>query len=396
MRILVCALEAPLPPPTGLRLPLIELVRRLAGTEGHEVRVLAFRWPDQHGEVPAGVDLVAVPRRPPGRLEDARALVHAVSRRRPLRADDHADRMRVALRAEIARFAPEVVHVFSGRLAAVADVLDGIPSVLSALDAWHRNVAARRPVEGPLRRWLLSGEERRVRRFEATEYPRYGRVVVVSDADRDELRRVAPDARVVVIPNGVDAAAFTAVEVPKDPRRLVFHGVLNFAPNVTAARTLVEDILPLVRARVPDAHVVLVGRTPDPRVRALGAVAGVEVVGEVPDVRPWLAGSAVYVCPMTSGTGIKNKLLEAMAAGLPCVVTPLSLQGLEVEDGREVLVGASPRSIAAHVVRLLEDPGLAAELGAAARRYVTARHSWDAVTAAYERVYVEVVAEASR
>jgi glycosyltransferase involved in cell wall biosynthesis len=126
-------------------------------------------------------------------------------------------------------------------------------------------------------------------------------------------------------------------------------------------------------------------------VRALGREPGVRVVGEVPDMRPWLAGSAVYVCPMRSGTGIKNKLLEAMACGLPCVASRLAVRGLSVEPGRHVLVADTPAAMADAVVRVLGDPGLAAALGLAARAYAAERHSWAAVARAYAAVYARAV-----
>ncbi len=117
----------------------------------------------------------------------------------------------------------------------------------------------------------------------------------------------------------------------------------------------------------PDARLALVGRAPPPRVRALAGLPGVDVTGEVPDVRPWLTGSRVFVCPMVTGTGIKNKLLEAMATGLPCVATPLGLGGLRVHHGRELLVGSTAEAIAAALIQVLDDNDLADRLGRTAR-----------------------------
>ena len=124
-------------------------------------------------------------------------------------------------------------------------------------------------------------------------------------------------------------------------------------------------------------------------------VPGVEVTGDVADVRPWLRACAVYVCPMVSGTGVKNKLLEAMASEAPCVVSDRALGGLSVEQERDVLVGRLPDELVAHVVRVLADPSLASGLGRAARRYVVDHHSWHAVADRYERVFRDVYHEAS-
>jgi glycosyltransferase involved in cell wall biosynthesis len=127
-------------------------------------------------------------------------------------------------------------------------------------------------------------------------------------------------------------------------------------------------------------------------VQALAAVDGVEVIGEVPDLRAWLATSRAYACPMVSGTGIKNKLLEAMACGLPCVATPLALQGMDAEPSRDLLVAADVEDFAAHLVRVLEDDELAGRLGRAAREYVCSHHSWEAFGQAYVRTYEGAIA----
>ncbi len=148
---------------------------------------------------------------------------------------------------------------------------------------------------------------------------------------------------------------------------------------------LAERIMPLVRRSVPEATLSLVGRSPGPRVRALDAT----VVADVPDLRPYLWGAAVYACPMQSGTGIKNKLLEAMAAGAPSVATPLACQGMAVRDGVELRVADDDEAFAAAVVDVLRSPG---GLGDAARAYVTAHHDWDAVADAYSAVYERIAA----
>jgi polysaccharide biosynthesis protein PslH len=363
----------------------------------HEVRVLALRAADQEADSREQNHLRLVPRPEPARLGDAAALVQAFVRRRPLRADALAALLARPLREELEAFDPDVVHVTSGRLAALGRALTGRRSVLGALDAWHLNVESRALVAAGARRRLLRGEAARVRKFEASEYRRFGRVVVVSEADRDALREVDPMLAVSVIPNGVDAGHFAPdPNAARDSSRIVFTGVMSYAPNVLAADFLAREVFPLVRAARPDARLAIVGRAPAPRVRALAEIGGVEVTGEVEDLRPWLAGSGVYVCPMISGTGIKNKLLEAMACAAGCVATPLALQGLRVTAGRELLVGATAQELADGLVRVLGDDECRERLGHAARRYVLREHDWGSVAHAYQDVYRELQANRVR
>ena len=163
-----------------------------------------------------------------------------------------------------------------------------------------------------------------MRRWQARAYRPFARVVLVTEDDAREVARLDPSLRTAAIPNGVDAAHFGP---PADTERsgILFTGALDAPANERAALRLAERVLPRVRAAVPDTELTLAGRAPGRRLRELD---GVRVVADVPDLRPYLWSAAVYACPMDSGTGIKNKLLEAMAAQAPCVATPLACQGL--------------------------------------------------------------------
>jgi polysaccharide biosynthesis protein PslH len=392
MRILICSSEAPLPPTTGFRLVLEALIRELRSR--HEIHVLALRMPDQEEGPFPDAELRLLPPRPSGLRTNARDVLRALARGWPLRTDGEAALFGPALRQALAEVNPDVVHVTGGRLAGVARDLRGRPTVLGALDAWHLNVEAQAAVSPRPRRYILREEARRVRRFQAGVFGAFGRVIVVSEGDAAALRALNPALRIEVIPNGVDAAYFTpAPTTERDPATIVFSGVMSYPPNVLTADFLARRIYPLVRARRRDSRLVIVGREPDPAVRALAALEGVEVTGEVPDMRPWLFRARAYVCPMRAGTGIKNKLLEAMASETACVATPLALQGLQVTPGTELLVGADERELADQVLALLDDDGLAARLGRKAREYVVANHDWGAVARAHERLYAAVCAE---
>jgi glycosyltransferase involved in cell wall biosynthesis len=392
MRILICSLDAPLPPPNGLRLQVSALADELR--KRHEVRVLALLMPDQRDGRVDQASLTLVPP-PPQRLTAATLHAHARAalQRRPRGLDVMADRLRQPLREELERFDPDLTHVTMGQLASLGDELVGRRTVLAALDAWHLNYEAKALAERGLRRRLANVNASAMRRFEASEYRRFDRVVVVSEEDARALHRIDPSLRISIITNGVDVERYAAdPQTTRDPRLVLFTGVLDYPPNVSAADFLARRVMPLVRVAVPDAHLALVGRSPIPSVAALAELEGVEVFRDVPDICEWLSRAGVYICPMVSGTGIKNKLLEAFANGLPCVATPLAVQGMRVTPGRELLVGSDDHQLASHVIKLLRDPSAAEALGRAGRRYVVENHRWEAVGQAYESVYEEVVA----
>jgi glycosyltransferase involved in cell wall biosynthesis len=386
MRILICSEQAPLPPVNGIRLVMRALVGELAPR--HELRMLSF-GPPEHKDVTQidGVPIRVLPRDKERRKDVALHLGRALFTGRPMRADGYAAQMRSALDQELTGFDPDVVHVMTGGLAVLGRQLIGRPAVLVGLDAAHRNVEDQAVESRPLRRRLLFGEAGRVRRFEAEEYGRFARVVVVSEGDRAALHTVAPALTIDVIPNGVDSDFFAPGSADERRGVVVFHGAMDYAPNVRAAEYLGKQIWPRVLALRPDAELTIVGRAPVARVRSLAAMKGIKVTGEVPDVRPWLTGSRVYACPMLTGTGIKNKLLEAMACGMACVATPLALSGMTAVPDRDLLVAEGEDALAAAIARLLADAQLSERLGRAARDYVRANHDWGAVAAAYEQVY---------
>ncbi len=199
----------------------------------------------------------------------------------------------------------------------------------------------------------------------------------VSEDDAASFRAVAPTTRVAVIPNGVDASYFAPAPQSSNSSTIVFEGSMDFQPNADAAVHLCRNILPRIASRLPDVRVLLVGRDPTPEVKSL-ASDRVEVTGYVDDVRPYLASASVFVCPLRMGAGIKNKVLQAWAMGKPVVATRLSVGGLTVEEGANILVRDDPGDFATAVVELLGDPDRRARLGARARETVLGAYTWEA------------------
>jgi glycosyltransferase involved in cell wall biosynthesis len=385
VRVLVVSAWPPWPLTDGGSLVLHHHLRLLAPR--HRIRVLAAGRPPGSplpGEAGAlaDVDIRWFGPARSGLLEYARR------RWASLRTGEPADVFRVevpslltALDDELRRDPPDVVHLHGWSTAHLATRVQPVPAVHHAVDAWEAVVGTQMALPR-WRRVIEAGELRKVRRHEMRHHPACAAVAVVAPADADLLRRRAPATSVHVVPNGVDVAADPAS--PSDAPVLAFHGVLSTVANHHAAVGLVRDVLPRVKASRPDASVRLIGRDPPGDVVRL-AGDGVVVTGEVPDVRAELARAAVYVAPMFTGTGIKNKVLEAMASGLPVVGTTRALNG--IGPGAGVRLADNHDAIAAAVVALLDDDAARREVGRAGRERVRSEFSWEASAAAIERLW---------
>ena len=221
-------------------------------------------------------------------------------------------------------------------------------------------------------------------RFESFMFEPFADTVVVSERDREELVRINPALKVTVISNGVDTYEFRPRPVQRIPA-LLFVGNYEYAPNVDAALRLATEIFPLVKSRVPQAHLWLVGNAPPPELTAL-ASNSIRVTGRVPDVRPYLARASAFVSPLRLGAGIKNKILEALAMGCPVVATPVSLDGIAARDGQEALSADGTDMIDA-IVHLLQDEDLRTTLSSNGRTLIESRYSWNHVAEQYEHLY---------
>ncbi|MFP4472194.1 MAG: glycosyltransferase, partial [Bacteroidales bacterium] len=182
-----------------------------------------------------------------------------------------------------------------------------------------------------------------------------------------------------IIPNGVDTDFFKPLE-RKKKYELVFIGNMGYPPNVNAAEFLAREILPEVQKSRPSAGLMLAGATPDKRVLALKS-EHVEVTGWVDDIRECYAAAKVFIAPMQIGTGLQNKLLEAMAMRIPSITSPLANSALCARPDHEILIGSNPQEYAAHINRLLDNSEYAVQIAEAGYRFVLDNYNWESATA---------------
>ena len=221
-------------------------------------------------------------------------------------------------------------------------------------------------------------EGHKVRRWERRLGARFDVCSVNTEAERQVLARYVPTP-IEVITNGVDLDYFrpAAGAPPYRPHRLVFTGNMSYPPNVDAVKHLVADILPRIRPAVPDVELYIVGMDPARAVQRLEDRPRIVVTGRVDDVRPFVTEAAVSVAPLRVARGLQNKVLEALALGVPVVASPEAFAGVQATAGRDLLVAGGPDEFARAVVQVLGDAGVRDRLGAAGRACVEGNHDWD-------------------
>jgi glycosyltransferase involved in cell wall biosynthesis len=215
-------------------------------------------------------------------------------------------------------------------------------------------------------------------------------VLVVSEEDGIALRRPMPSLNPVVIPNGLDTDAYrlpAAATMEMAHPAVLFTGKMDYRPNVDAMLWFHAEVWPQVRAAEPGAHLYVVGQSPHARLRPLQDDTSITVTGYVPDTMPYFGAADLYVAPFRMGGGTRLKILQALAAGLPLVTTPLGAEGIALVDGIHACVADGAEEVAGALVHLWRDRAGAARLAAAGREFVANRYDWRAIIPQLEAVY---------
>ena len=392
-RVLWISPKLPFPLLSGDKIRQYNLLRRLAAK--HMIHLVTFiERPTDRDFVPVlekFCERVTVVPLPPRWPLPVRALV-ALDPRAPFSARRcDSPLLRRAIAVETAETDYDVVQIehihmaqyFSnvapGRRVAKILTLHNVDSVLTARCAAVESFAVKRLY------W----------RFESTKFVKLERkwlravdaVITMSEHDREFLLRAVPGSRPVTVENGVDIEEYEIGSEANRDCSVVFTGSLGYPPNTDGVNFFLKLVWPRVRNAVPQATCTIVGRDPSPSLTSLSGTNGIVVTGPVEDVRPYLARAGVVVIPVRAGGGTRLKILEAMATGNGIVSTRLGAEGLDVCDGRDLLLADGPQAFAQATIRVLTDAELRQRLGAAARRRAEERYDWRFAAETLDRIY---------
>lgn len=365
MRVLWVTTSMPHPLGAGGCVHEFELIAALAGR--HDIHVIQSEGGGSLREdalLEAGARYTEVPWQgrpyPTSKLGVARGLIRAKPNLVHWLNRDRIDRLADAISTLSADAPPDVVHITHGEL---ADVIPRIsaPTALLLFDILTHAGESRRDVEPLFRRRLqLRLEHRRTRRFELHKYRRAKGIACVSSVDARWLERQL-HRPIDVVENPIGDGFFESPSVARSEEIVAFVGALSHSPNADAIRWMADEIWPAVAARRPEARWLVVGRGDDDplaatTLRRVVEQAGGELHQDVPDIRPYYWEAAVVVAPLRHGSGLRNKVIHAMAAQAPVVATPTALQGVPDEAARHAASASTAVDIVDAIVRVLDDP----------------------------------------
>lgn len=258
-----------------------------------------------------------------------------------------------------------------------------IPKTIDYQDVFSYGLKRRYNKANWLFKPFFKMEYKRLLKYENKVFDSFDNKTIISYPDQKLIDHPERE-KIHIIPNGVDHDFFSPMERKKE-YDLVFAGNMAYPPNVDAANFLVKEIMPIVWKEKPDSKVLLAGASPDRRVLALKSEK-VVVSGWMDDIREAYASARVFIAPMRIGTGLQNKLLEAMSMKMPSITTKLANDALKAKDQQEVLIGNDAKSLAENILKLLEDAEFYTKLAENGFQFVNTEYSWEESTAKLEKI----------
>ncbi len=383
LSILAVTSELPWPLNTGGHLRTFHLLRNLA--KRATVRLVTQVFEDSEHSIKAlgehGIEVLPVRIVPTGPIANLSRVLDAALRSEPYVLYRRHNHHPFHKQLSSVRPRPDVLYLDHLDSLVYRNTWPAIPAVLDLHNAYSY-IARRAALERPIGivKIYLHYQSRLLRRIERQAGILSQVLLTVSSAEQAYFQGLgAKDVRLV--PNGVDAAAYASLPIGRESNKqplIVYVGAMSWEPNVRAATFLATEVLSVLQRRYPAARLRIIGRDPASAVLALRAQHGVEVTGAVPDVLPHLAQASILAVPLEAGGGTRLKILEAFAAGLPVVSTPVGCEGLDVNHN-EHLVIADREHFAVALADLLDNPAHGSRLATAARSLAHQNYDWSAI-----------------
>jgi polysaccharide biosynthesis protein PslH len=273
----------------------------------------------------------------------------------------------------IERFKPD--HLFCQLIRVTEYVKDlPYPKTIDYMDALSKGMERRKNLAPWYVKPLFNAENRRLLKYEKDIFNKFNNKIIISEQDKEFINHPERE-KIKIVPNGVNLNFFKSSGIQKD-FDLVFTGNMSYPPNINCAEYIVKEVLPLVKKQIPDIKLLISGVSPSPKIISLQS-KNVTVSGWVDDIRKSYDRAKIFFAPMQIGTGMQNKILEAMAMKVPCITSRLAGKALGAIDKKHVLMGNSPEEYASLIINLLYDKKRQKELTDNAYYFVSDLYSWN-------------------
>ncbi len=283
----------------------------------------------------------------------------------------------------------DIIHVALLRMMPYISEKDRAPVVLDHIDALSLNMRRRAETEkNILGRFIFKFEEKKVADYEKYSSTVCDVSIITSQIDKKAIK---DNNNIYVISNGVDIEYFKPLSQKKKDIDLLFTGNMEYFPNINAVKFFCKKVYPLLRKEYPSIKVCITGPNPPSEIRSMADNINFFVTGFVQDIREYLNRAKIFIAPLQAGSGIQNKILEAMAMGLPVVTTSYGNNGITAQNEKEIIVADNPQKFLDKVIDLLETSEKRELLSLNARIFVVSNFSWNKKINQLENIYREIV-----
>jgi glycosyltransferase involved in cell wall biosynthesis len=380
MKILFLSYWFPYPTNNGSRIRIYNFIKALA--KHHDVFLISMlqgdSTPADAAKLEDMCEVVSLHQAKPFNPRTLKSVFGLFSSRPRSIVDTYDPEVKTAVQEAIDQVNPDVIVVSTLDVVQYVPNHLGVPSVL--IDHNCEFAVLRRNMEfvsGPLKRWRYELGWKKFARWEAKVLQRFSAVVMPSDEDRQNMLAFAPHlTNIQVIPNGADADYFDPTRWAPVKDRLMYNGALTYSANLDAIEYYASEIYPLLRLKRPDAKLMVTGRNQGVNTQTIDDCPGIQLTGYVDDIRDVLYKSAACAIPLRKGGGMRLKIPEAMAAGVPVVSTSMGAEGLDCTHGEHLLIADTPQEFAIAIEQVLTDTGLSHRLRQNARELIERRYSW--------------------
>ena len=396
MKILFLAHRVPYPPNKGDKIRSFHEIKHFS--KKHEIHLLAFcDDPDELEFVKPlkkyCCDVTLIP------LNSRRQRILSILsmlRRKPLTEGYFSHpQMWKEVGKRLNTFQYDAIFVYSSSMSPYVANIDGIPKFLDFVDSDASKWLQYAEYKAVPMSWLYSYEGKKMVEFEREMVRAYDASIFVSARETRYLLEDNYRDRIHFVQNGIDIKYFSDLRPERSSDIIIFTGAMDYYPNVDAVTFFANDIFPRVRSVCPAAQFLIVGHRPTSKVRRLGNRDGITVTGTVPDVRPYMEKAKVSVIPMRISQGIQNKILEAVAAGIPVVTTSAAAAGFNSTAIMPITIADSAGDIAENVIRLLGE-SLPADRVESCRNYLNNNFNWDKNLLAFDGIFNQAVSSGSQ